>query len=347
MRDGPPRLLVVRRDNIGDLVLTTPLVAGLRARYPDAWIGMLVNTYNAPVLEGNPDIDAVFAYRKAKHGEAGRVAVAIERVRLVAELRRRGLDAVILATPAWQPRTVRFARWLGARRVVGFVPAGQRPAGVDTAVELTDGSGASEAELVWRLGAAFDLTGEPPAARVVPDARIAAEARAAVAAIGRADAPVVGIHISARKPSQRWPLERFAAFMRAVHAADGTKFLLFWAPGAADNPMHPGDDDRARELLAAVSALPVLAWPTAALPRLIGGMAACDRMFMADGGAMHVAAALGKPVLALFGKSDARRWRPWRTKHQLLQTPGEDVEQITVAMVLDGYDRLLRSGAPA
>src|SRR6185436_17853806 len=40
-----PRILILRRDNIGDLVCTTPLIEALRARHPQAWIGALVNTY--------------------------------------------------------------------------------------------------------------------------------------------------------------------------------------------------------------------------------------------------------------------------------------------------------------
>jgi len=62
-----PKILVIRRDNIGDLILTTPLIHALRQRFPEAWIGALVNTYNARVLEGNPDLDRVFVYKKTKH----------------------------------------------------------------------------------------------------------------------------------------------------------------------------------------------------------------------------------------------------------------------------------------
>ena len=68
------RILVIRRDNIGDLVCTTPLLAALRRRFPAAWIGALVNSYNATVLDRNPDLDEVFVYRKLKHlgpGESG------------------------------------------------------------------------------------------------------------------------------------------------------------------------------------------------------------------------------------------------------------------------------------
>ena len=62
-----PKILVIRRDNIGDLVCTTPLIVALRQRFPQAWLGAWVNSYNAPVLDGNPDLDQVFVYTKGKH----------------------------------------------------------------------------------------------------------------------------------------------------------------------------------------------------------------------------------------------------------------------------------------
>ena len=70
-------ILIIRRDNIGDLVCTTPLIGALRQRFPHGWLGALVNSYNAPVLEGNPDLDEVFVYTKAKHRSAGESLAAI------------------------------------------------------------------------------------------------------------------------------------------------------------------------------------------------------------------------------------------------------------------------------
>jgi ADP-heptose:LPS heptosyltransferase len=58
------RILVIRRDNIGHLVCTTPLFAALRARHPQAHIAALVNSNNAAVLAGNPDVDEVHSYTK-------------------------------------------------------------------------------------------------------------------------------------------------------------------------------------------------------------------------------------------------------------------------------------------
>lgn len=52
----PRRILVIRRDNIGDLVCTLPLIRALREYFPRAWIGALANSYNRDVLMGNPDL---------------------------------------------------------------------------------------------------------------------------------------------------------------------------------------------------------------------------------------------------------------------------------------------------
>jgi ADP-heptose:LPS heptosyltransferase len=65
------KVLVIRRDNIGDLVCTTPMIRTLRQHYPDAWIASLVTRYNDEVLADNSDLDAVLAYQKAKHRGSG------------------------------------------------------------------------------------------------------------------------------------------------------------------------------------------------------------------------------------------------------------------------------------
>jgi heptosyltransferase-3 len=90
--DSTPKILVIRRDNIGDLVCTTPLIAALRQRFPQGWIGALVNSYNAPVLDSNPDLDEVFVYTKAKHRGRGESLLGIlwKRLMMMRRLRAHG-----------------------------------------------------------------------------------------------------------------------------------------------------------------------------------------------------------------------------------------------------------------
>lgn len=337
-----PRILVVRRDNIGDLICTTPLVAALRRRYPEAWIAVLANAYNAPVLAGHPDIDEVFVYRKLKHGGIGPLGVAVERVRLVRALRAKRLDFVVLAKTRFEPREFNFARVLAPVHIAGYAPLrGGVPRALDHVVREADAQGLHEVERVFRLAQAMGLEGPPPSTQIAVDPGELARVRDAAAARGL-QSPIVGVHISARKPSQRWPVNRFAALMRALHERHGASCVLFWAPGAADDPLHPGDDEKAARLQQLTSDLPMLAWSTAALPSLVAGLAVCDRVVCSDGGAMHVAAALGKPIVCFFGKSDPTLWRPWGVPFELLQPPSRDVADVSVDQALAAWDALGR-----
>jgi len=108
-----PAILVIRRDNIGDLVCTTPLITALRERYPDAHIAALVNTYNEAVLPGIPPW-IPFTPMKKESTAAGSVHCSIyaDRLRLVMELRKKKFDYAILATPGFAPRSLRLARMI-------------------------------------------------------------------------------------------------------------------------------------------------------------------------------------------------------------------------------------------
>ena len=75
---------------------------------------------------------------------------------------------------------------------------------------------------------------------------------------------------------------------------------------------------------------------------LIDALNAADIVICADGGAMHIAAGLGKPLVCLFGKSDAQRWRPWGVPYVLLQKPSLDVAGISVAEVAAAFATLHR-----
>lgn len=333
------RILVVRRDNIGDLVLTTPLIHALRERFPAAWIGALTNSYNAPVLQGNPDLNAVYAYDKAKHRpDRSRIGVAMSTARLLLQLRRESIDLAILAAPGYQRQAARLVKLVGAREVLGFAaPEGDR--GVTLALEYGGGAELHAAEDVFRLLAPLGVHGAPgPCRMMAPPAAIAA----ARARLGDARGPLVAVHVSARRPRQQWPAQRFAQTVAALHAQCGATVMLLWAPGAADDPRHPGDDAKAAEVQTLVGAqAPVIPMPTSSLAELAGALACADLMLCIDGGAMHVAAALGRPVVALFGDSPVHRWRPWGVPQRMIAAAGGDLAQQPAQPVIAAAASLL------
>lgn len=302
-----PRILVIRRDNIGDLVCTTPLFDGLRRAQPNAWIGALVNTYNAEVLARNPALDAVYVYEKLKHRRQGLISNLLARARLSSELRRLKLGYVLV--PAATPRTVRLAASLSPREII--IPA---PIADDRRHEV---------ERTYALGESLGVSGTPGPMRVFPDPKIQEQIKQRIG-----PGPFVAVHISARRPAQRWPLERYAQLISVLQ--NRGKVLLLWAPGAKNDARHPGDDDDARTLRSDG----VVALPTPDLATLIAALSVADRVVCPDGGAMHIAAALGKPIVALFGDSPRERWRPWGVQHRIASPASRNLADLPLVDVL-------------
>ena len=118
------------------------------------------------------------------------------------------------------------------------------------------------------------------------------------------------------------------------------RFLLFWSPGSEQNPLHPGDDEKAKRLIALCDEIPLIPMPTYRLEELIAGLAHCNQVICSDGGAMHLAAGLGKPIICFFGNSNPARWHPWSVPYELLQPDSLDVSDISVDDAFKAYERL-------
>ena len=339
------RILVIRRDNIGDLVCTTPLIRALRLRYPAAQIDALVNSYNLPVVAHNPDLNLACAYTKAKHRAEGEslIGVTWRRLRLMWQLRRTRYDLIVLANGGCLKRPLRLARLIGAQHVLGFYDASVAGAElIDLRVTEPKPRSGHEVEHLFSLLAPLDI--QPPAGPEVlrPDPAEQQRARDLLQAQAwYARRPTLAVHISARKPSQRWPVEHFIETLKTLAAQRDVQFMLFWSPGDEHNPMHPGDDRKAAAIRAGLPAdFPLLPWPTSHLQELIGGLSVCDGMLCSDGGAMHLGAALGLPIACFFGRSDVTTWRPWGVEHRVMQPESREVADVSCAEALAALDDL-------
>lgn len=337
------KILIIRRDNIGDLICTTPLFEALRRQYPQAYIAALVNSYNAPAIQGNQHLDAIFAYTKGKHATGESVWQAyLRRAKLLWQLRRLNFDYVILATSGFAVRSLKLARLLAPKHIVGFVTAKGHSSCIDLAIPHGDGAYLHETEDMFRLLAPLGIFADIPALTVAADATLANRlSQQLPTQVVAGSGPLVAFHISARKEKQRWPVEHFVELARQLHARYATRFLVFWSPGDENNPFHPGDDGKAARLLAALADLPVAPVHTAHLSELIAGLSLCDVAVLSDGGGMHVAAGLGKPLVCFFGNSPAGRWYPWGVRHELLQNETRDVRTISPDEALAAFQRLL------
>ncbi|TCV84283.1 glycosyltransferase family 9 protein [Sulfurirhabdus autotrophica] len=342
------KILVIRRDNIGDLVCTTPMFLALRAHFPKAYIAALVNSYNLPVLQNNPDIDDVFAYTKAKHRAKGQSTLRVywDRIRLIFKLRKQHFDYVILAAPDFQPRSLKLARMVRPKHIIGFVSHSQteQHIEIDTPIPYIFQEDIHEAEDVFNLLTPLGILPPPPQLRITPPPVETDQAQSLLKNQQWLSETkmLIGIHISARKPSQRWPSAYFVELISELHTRHQSGFILLWSPGDETNPMHPGDDTKAQEIRAQLNSLPILAYPTSKLEELIAALSLCDSVICSDGGAMHLAAGLGKPILCFFGKSNQKRWHPWGVPYIALQPESFNVEDISPDIALKQFDALLQ-----
>lgn len=327
----PNKILVIRRDNIGDLVCTTPAFAALRKHYPKAKIGSLVNSYNAEVLRGNPNVDQVFVYQKLKHvrGLANSLNALMQRLRLIVELRSWKPDVTILAKSSYDRHGLNFARQIGAKNIIGFVPddLGQVKGLPDIQLRSPEFAAVHEVEALNQLLAPLGINDAVGALQVFADAHTTAKIKRELP-----DTELrIALHISAREAERQWGTDNFVTLTQYIlQTQPHSQILLLWSPGAADDPRHPGDDDAAARLIETVQSDRLLPMPTQNLSELIAVLSLCDLFVGTDGGAMHLAVALKKRVLALFENLPGKlgHWYPWQTDYRIVHSRDIDIPDI-------------------
>jgi ADP-heptose:LPS heptosyltransferase len=310
-------ILIIRRDNIGDLLCTTPLFRALKDQLKVDRLDVVTNAYVAPVLKGSTFIDALYIYHKLKHGHTSFFKVIIERLRLIFTLRQQHYDYIL----AFDQRALNLTRFLRKTNVL---------------TPIQDWTNQTEVERVWELGQRLGLKGMP-GSLVLP-------LHLYYQSSDKKNSQTIGIHISARRIKQQYPITKWATLIRQLHEMDPKlTFHIFWSPGDAQNPMHPGDDEKANTLKNILKDFPIQFIPTTTLESLMEGMQTCGSMIMCDGGAMHIAAALNRPIVALFGDSNPKRWRPWGVPTTVMQSETKHVKDIKPSKIVDAWLHLINS----
>lgn len=329
-------ILVVRSANIGDLLCTTPMLRALKAHYPDARLSVLVNSYNYQIIEDNPDVDEVLVYEKAKHGH-GRIRSWWNAARLFSDIRRRRFDLAIGASADFNRKIARMVLASGARQRIGYVRAGEKGQFyTDQIPEQRESM--HEVEYVFRLLAPLGITGEPGPLVLTAPGSERESGMQFLDARNISLQKIVAMHISSRKPVNRWPEERFLELAIKLRQRYDIIPLFLWSPGDENNIYHPGDDGKAgwlEEKLKGES----LFYRTSTLKELVGILSLCRAMVCCDGGALHIGAALQIPTVAIFGSTDPRKWSPWKTTHVMVKK-GETALDNSVNDVSDAFGKL-------
>lgn len=321
---GPIReILVIRIDQIGDMVHLVPALKTLRQQAPQARITLVVCGGGRQAIEGCPLVDEILIYRTGnpRFNRDGRGPGPWAAWRFLRELRRRRYDLAL--DPTGEMDSLRllllcqarvkvamghrnrrhlhgvrlyrhFAHLVELERILGMLRrAGLRMAEADRRLEvwLSRAERAQARQARQRL-----LSGLPE------------------------ETLVVGIHAGGAWAPRLWPVERFGAVAARLLRRVGSVAILFFA--------GPGEEALAEEFRAAVADASgpsatgrVVVLQGQSFREFLALWGACDLLLCNDSGPMHLGFALGRPVVALFGPGNYTQWVPRDRRATALRVP--------------------------
>lgn len=281
------RILIVRLGSLGDLVHTLPAVAAIRRAYPAAEIDWLVDAPHRPFLELVPVVSSLIVLRD-------RTARAWLEARRT--MRARHYDVALDFQGLL--KSAALTRLSGAARIVGFDRTGLREPlaaplyGERVTVDDSQHVIRKNLALASAIGAASQAWDFP----IAP-----VESRAVASLLATVRAPFAVINPGAAWPNKRWPPDKLGAVARHLHDRHRIASIVLWGPN---------EEDAARAVVNAAGGAAHLA-PETGLAELIALLRPASLMVSGDTGPLHIAGALGVPIVALFGPTTPDRNGPW------------------------------------
>ncbi len=282
---------------IGDSIMSMPALQMLRQRHPDTRLTLLIKPHLVPLwhMHRAPDACLPLATGLAGTQRTGR------------RLRAERFDMAVVLPHSFRSALLPFLARIPERRGMSGHARDMLLTHIITLrPELQRSHQAYEyVNLFWP--GAMPATLPPPVLEPPPEVRAAVTAGAA-----RWPAPRIALLPgAARGPAKQWPVDHFVAVARAVRTELGGSVLLFGGP--ADAPLGA-------RLGSALADGPVGNWVgQTTLPEWAAWLGQCQAAVANDSGGMHLAAAMGTPVVALFGLTDPAKTGPLGSAHRILQ----------------------------
>jgi ADP-heptose:LPS heptosyltransferase len=315
-----PRILIIRLERIGDVLVGVPVIRALRARYPEARIDLLVSRANRAVGDAvAPFVTRVWCYEKT----------VASGVKLLRTLRGARYDVVVdlIDHPSTTAQLV--IRWCRPRAAVGLL---HRESGLYThAAPTLDPATVHPVERFAQLLLPFGI--DPAVVSLDLEYRLGADAVArAEALLGSTPRPLrLGVNVSGRQPARYWGRSNFVAVIRHVAARDARFAIsVCGTPGDADEVGRVAKE-------AGVQAVP----PCFTLTEFAAVLQQFDLLLTPDTAVVHLAAAWKVPTVALYQtEAGVAPWLPYKSPHRAVVEP-RGIPAISVDRVIAALDELV------
>jgi lipopolysaccharide heptosyltransferase I len=326
-----PRFLLVRLSSLGDVVHALPAAAALRDTFPDSGVDWVIEPRWARILEGNPDLNEVIPLHRKS---AGGLATTIRK------LRAAKYTCAIDFQALYKSALLAFAS--GAPRRIGFSSSYARE-GLASILytDCLNPRGAHKVQhnltLAGRAGAQKSTPRFPLAIHPRDDEHVTRQ----LAAHGHGEFFVLNPGGGWR--SKCWPAARYGELHRSLAQRYGWRGVVSFGPG---------EEDMAREVIQAAGNPPPIAIPLELGP-LLALLRWAKFVVSADTGPLHLASALGAPLVGLFGPTDPSRNGPYFSDAIVIRNPmfstttyardasySPSMLSITVEQVVQAVERL-------
>ena len=310
-RSLPSRILLIRPDHLGDLVLTTPVLDALRRHVPDAHITMMVGPWSSEVVARHPVLDELITcpFPGFRRGKQGVLEPYVQLFRVAQQVRRGKYDIAINLRPdfwwgaalmylAAVPQRIGFAIHPGTPFLTRAEPFRAPEHATVSSLRLVS---------VGLQALSKDALDEPFTPERYPLVFIPTEdeeawvAQRLESAGIDTDTPLVVIHPGTGAAVKLWRTEGWASIANTLTSSCSARIVLTGSP--SERPML-------EEIARQTTSSPLLI-TDATVGQLAAVLKRVDMVLGVDNGPLHLAVAQGTPTLQIFGPTDARIFGPW------------------------------------
>jgi heptosyltransferase I len=307
LRNYPARrIALVKPSSLGDIVHSLPVLTALRARYPRAYIAWVVNRSYQGLLDGHPDLDAVLPFDRGA-SRMGLIKAVVSYGQFFHDFRRQDFDLVIDLQGLLRSGLITACS--GAGRRLGFSTAREGACRFYTdVIPVRNPQALHAVDRYWLVAEALGAGSADKQFRLPIDE---ASRRWAAELLSDCARPWIAVGVGSRWQTKRWPPEYFGELARRAKAHAGGTVLF--VGGRDEVPLAARAagvfSGRIRDLTGRTS-----------LPQLTALLSRVDVMIANDTGPLHLAAALGRPVVAPYTCTQPRLNGPYGTRAGAVQT---------------------------
>lgn len=317
------RVLLIRQDRIGDLLVSTPLISALRQAHPGLVIDILLSTNNVSALPGLPGIGRAWVYERSFWSM----------VTLLRQVRRQRYDVALDLMDNPSATSTAFCVLSGARWTVGLEK--ENDYSYDVRVPLRSRRDYHIIERLSPLAAVFGVPSVnaeiPVQYEPTPSARASAiSTYQSLDAIARIK---IGVNISAGSERRFWGADSYRTIIRRLVDAYPEALVILLC--------KPGDSFRAREIAQGIVRAHVPP-PSPSFDAFAALVAHLDGLITPDTSAVHLASAFQVPSVVMYIQSnpELRIWDPYQSPHEPVVTAIDELSSITPDAVWAAWTRL-------